>query len=222
MEVAAHQELLKTLARFRRPQCQAPLFAQRATTGPDSFAPVQISILWSYQRTGTIIDIQQDRIESALGAWDKFNNITGSQINSFVLQQVAVEFPKKRTIPFNHSTQQLTHDHFRVGGQYIESVAHGLALAQATDQYAGRPATGQSRTTQARQFQFRLMLATVHQLLTVDPDRELTVMLIEHHLAFIRGPGRSYSYSRFHTPCQSVHTSIVFYCRRTTVYMVSR
>jgi len=54
------------------------------------------------------------------------------------------------------------------------------------------------RTTQPRQLQFRLMLATVHQILTVDRDRKITAMLIKHHLAPVRGLGCGYFYSGFH------------------------
>ncbi len=35
-------------------------------------------------------------------------------------------------------------------------------------------------------------------VLTVDLDREIAAMLIKHHLAAVRGPGCSYSYSWFH------------------------
>jgi hypothetical protein len=71
-------------------------------------------------------------------------------------------------------------------------------ITQSADKYAGRLATIQMGTTQPRQLQFRFMVATVHQLLTVDLDREITVMLIKQHLAAVRGPGGSYSYIRFH------------------------
>jgi hypothetical protein len=85
-----------------------------------------------------------------------------------------------------------------MGAEHIESLAQGIAHTQAADEYAGHFAICQMRTTQPRQLQFRLMLATEHQILTVDPDREIAAMPKKHHFACIRGPGGSYFYSRFH------------------------
>ena len=67
MESAAHQEFLESFPWHSRPDRQTSRFAQRATTGLNPGWTVELLIARIGYRTGAIIDIQKDRIETANG-----------------------------------------------------------------------------------------------------------------------------------------------------------
>ena len=103
-----------------RPHGQRPTGPERRVRGSDACVVVELVIGRRRERRGTVVHVQQYRVESAGVCTKHVADVPDIDPNTAVVQRVSCQRPERPAVPLDDRRHELGHRHHRVRREQIQ------------------------------------------------------------------------------------------------------